>query len=139
MSIRGWVRRWLEIDRDIAKVREDLPRAVEATVVRVKPGDVLILRTDESLSLEQADRIKRRWEADTARLGFRVPVIVLSGLHLQILRQHARGARRGRHFATGGVVEPRNYLVGETAQDAADGLTALAVSAMMAGVRGKGQ
>jgi hypothetical protein len=115
MSIREWLRRWLGIDRDLAKLREDFPRAVEATVLRIKPGDVLLLRLPEKINHDQIRRIEIYWTEAAARLGIQPPIAVLDGgASFQILRRHARGARRAQRFASGGVVASgRSYLVGE--------------------------
>jgi hypothetical protein len=117
MNVKRWLREWLGIERDLAQLREEAPRAVEATVLRIKPGDVLLLRTDEILSDQTADGIKRHWEAHAGRLGITTQVIVLSGLRLQILRQRARAVRRHQRFATGGVVEAVRSLVGEAVSE----------------------
>ena len=60
----------------------DAFEAAEVRIVRVQPGDIIVLRSREPLS---QDAIQKIHEAGTKSFG--APVVVLDGLDIDIVRK----------------------------------------------------
>jgi hypothetical protein len=58
----------------------DLPPIVEAVVLRVQPGDAIVLKVDQDVSQDQAERVRCAWKAAVRGSDAEfVPVVVMSG------------------------------------------------------------
>lgn len=79
-------------DRDIT-LREFVEHGIEhMEVLRVQPGDVCVMRSEQALSMEAMAAIRRGWEL--VFTGFNCPALIVldRGRSLSVLRADAQPA-----------------------------------------------
>jgi hypothetical protein len=94
MTLRARFRRWLGIERDIERINA----RAEAMVLRLKPGDVLVMEVPRDFSHREAERIQELWKPVLERVGITAPIVVVQG-RMRVLRPRARGVRRAAERA----------------------------------------